>query len=96
MNTYQVCWEWRLSGVLPSNLDSTNLTVMSSSLNFKLKMIRSAGSGGTGGLGGVLPPNLDFNNLGDSELQNLLNNMSQVKCRRQNRNSVDNLIIILK
>jgi len=38
---------------------------------------RSAGSGGTGGLGGVLPPNLDFNNLGDSELQNLLNNMSQ-------------------
>jgi len=34
---------------------------------------RSAGSG----LGGVLPPGLDFNNLGDTELQNLLNNMSQ-------------------
>ena len=83
------------SGVLPSNLDSTNLTLMSSSLTLIIKMIRSAGSGGTGGLGGVLPPNLDFNNLGDSELQNLLNNMSQVKCRRQNRNSVDNLIIIL-
>ena len=25
----------------------------------------------------MLPPGLDFNNLGDSELQNLLNNMSQ-------------------
>jgi len=37
----------------------------------------SARSGGAGGLGGVLPPGLDFNNLGDSELQNLLNNMSQ-------------------
>jgi len=38
---------------------------------------RSGGAGGAGGMGGVLPPNLDFNNLGDSELQNLLNNMSQ-------------------
>ena len=28
-------------------------------------------------MGGVLPPGLDFNNLGDTELQNLLNNMSQ-------------------
>jgi len=37
----------------------------------------SARSGGAGGLGGVLPPGLDFNNLGDTELQNLLNNMSQ-------------------
>jgi len=36
----------------------------------------SSRSGGSG-LGGVLPPGLDFNNLGDTELQNLLNNMSQ-------------------
>merc|ERR1712013_688106 len=34
--------------------------------------------GGSGaGLPGGLPAGLDFNNLGDSELQNLLNNMSQ-------------------
>jgi len=32
---------------------------------------------GTGGLASGLPAGLDFNNLGDSELQNLLNNMSQ-------------------
>ena len=36
-----------------------------------------SGGGSGGGLGGVLPPGLDFNNLGDSELQNLLNNMTQ-------------------
>jgi len=33
--------------------------------------------GAAGGLPGGLPAGLDFNNLGDSELQNLLNNMSQ-------------------
>jgi len=33
--------------------------------------------GGATGLPGGLPAGLDFNNLGDSELQNLLNNMSQ-------------------
>merc|ERR1719427_1458503 len=42
---------------------------------------RSGGGGGSGGvLGGLpggLPGNLDFNNLGDSELQSLLNNMDQ-------------------
>lgn len=42
---------------------------------------RSGGGGGGGGvLGGLpggLPGNLDFNNLGDSELQSLLNNMDQ-------------------
>jgi len=32
---------------------------------------------GGSGLGGVIPPGLDFHNLSDSELQNLLNNMSQ-------------------
>jgi len=37
----------------------------------------SGRSGGGGSLGGVLPPGLDFNNLGDSDLHNLLNNMSQ-------------------
>merc|ERR1711936_397113 len=37
----------------------------------------SARSGGGSGLAGGLPAGLDFNNLGDSELQNLLNNMSQ-------------------
>ncbi|XP_023342375.1 proteasomal ubiquitin receptor ADRM1 [Eurytemora carolleeae] len=37
----------------------------------------SSGRSGAAGLGGVLPAGLDFNNLGDSELQNLLNNMSQ-------------------
>jgi hypothetical protein len=31
---------------------------------------RAAGSGG-------IPPGLDFSNLGDSELQNLLNSMNQ-------------------
>ena len=36
-----------------------------------------SGRSGAAGLGGVLPAGLDFNNLGDSELQNLLNNMSQ-------------------
>ena len=36
-----------------------------------------AGGGSGGGLPGGLPAGLDFNNLGDSELQNLLNNMSQ-------------------
>ena len=36
------------------------------------------GSGGVlGGLPGGLPGNLDFNNLGDNELQSLLNNMDQ-------------------
>ena len=30
-----------------------------------------------GGLPGGLPGNLDFNNLGDNELQSLLNNMDQ-------------------
>ena len=35
------------------------------------------GGGGLGGLPGGLPGNLDFNNLGDSELQSLLNNMDQ-------------------
>jgi len=35
------------------------------------------GGGGGAGLPGGLPAGLDFNNLGDSELQNLLNNMSQ-------------------
>jgi hypothetical protein len=35
---------------------------------------RSGGSSGGGGLGGT---GLDLNNLGDSELQSLLNNMSQ-------------------
>jgi len=35
------------------------------------------GSGGLGGLPGGLPGNLDFNNLGDNELQSLLNNMDQ-------------------
>jgi len=35
------------------------------------------GGGGAAGLPGGLPAGLDFNNLGDSELQNLLNNMSQ-------------------
>ena len=34
-------------------------------------------SGGNSGLGGVLPPGIDFNNLADSDLQNLLNNMNQ-------------------
>ena len=41
---------------------------------------RSGGGGGGGGLGGLpggLPGNLDFNNLGDNELQSLLNNMDQ-------------------
>merc|ERR1711936_610942 len=37
----------------------------------------SARSGGGSGLASGLPAGLDFNNLGDSELQNLLNNMSQ-------------------
>jgi len=38
----------------------------------------SSRAGGSGlGVGGVIPPGLDFHNLGDSELQNLLNNMSQ-------------------
>jgi len=37
----------------------------------------SRGGGGAAGLPGGLPAGLDFNNLGDSELQNLLNNMSQ-------------------
>merc|ERR1719237_431798 len=37
---------------------------------------RSGGGGGGGGSGG-LPGNLDFNNLGDSELQSLLSNMDQ-------------------
>merc|ERR1711973_322033 len=36
-----------------------------------------AGGGSGAGLPGGLPAGLDFNNLGDSELQNLLNNMSQ-------------------
>merc|ERR1712098_958283 len=41
---------------------------------------RSGGGGGggiMGGLPGGLPGNLDFNNLGDNELQSLLNNMDQ-------------------
>jgi len=37
----------------------------------------SSSRSGSGGLGGVIPPGLDVNNLGDSELQNILNNMSQ-------------------
>ena len=37
----------------------------------------SARGGAGAGLPGGLPAGLDFNNLGDSELQNLLNNMSQ-------------------
>eukprot|EP00088_Acartia_fossae_P027829 TRINITY_DN2859_c0_g1_i1.p1 TRINITY_DN2859_c0_g1~~TRINITY_DN2859_c0_g1_i1.p1 ORF type:complete len:424 (-),score=188.89 TRINITY_DN2859_c0_g1_i1:279-1550(-) len=36
----------------------------------------SRSSGGNSGLGG-LPPGIDFNNLADSDLQNLLNNMNQ-------------------
>ena len=40
---------------------------------------RSGGgaAGGGGGMMGGLPGNLDFNNLGDNELQSLLNNMDQ-------------------
>jgi len=39
---------------------------------------RGGGGGGMmGGLPGGLPGNLDFNNLGDNELQSLLNNMDQ-------------------
>jgi len=37
----------------------------------------SSRSGGGGGGSGGLPGNLDFNNLGDSELQSLLSNMDQ-------------------
>jgi 26S proteasome regulatory subunit N13 len=47
------------------------------SLNQLPGSIPSGRTGAAGGLGGVLPAGLDFNNLGDSELQNLLNNMSQ-------------------
>jgi len=37
---------------------------------------RSSG-GASGGLSGLLPPGFDLNNAGDSDLQSLLNNMSQ-------------------
>eukprot|EP00088_Acartia_fossae_P018640 TRINITY_DN20763_c0_g1_i1.p1 TRINITY_DN20763_c0_g1~~TRINITY_DN20763_c0_g1_i1.p1 ORF type:complete len:361 (-),score=137.53 TRINITY_DN20763_c0_g1_i1:99-1181(-) len=36
-----------------------------------------SGGSGSGGMMGGLPGNLDFNNLGDNELQSLLNNMDQ-------------------
>ncbi len=39
-------------------------------------MFRSSG-GASGGLSGLLPPGFDLNNAGDSDLQSLLNNMSQ-------------------
>ena len=43
---------------------------------YELLLFRSSG-GGSGGLSGLLPPGFDLNNAGDSDLQSLLNNMSQ-------------------